>query len=116
MLLGDLVTTRKTCSPTMGYIAGIMSAAIWLEFTKAPPEKRWTEIYPDWLDKPVILIQLKKPHKGLSLSEYRKSLEEDVPNIPLEHAKILYKYLIPTTNFISCPIDDVEFISDFDDF
>ena len=106
--LGDKVCSKKTGLPAHGTVICISEAPLHCYINRVNPNNYpWTELYPDWIDKPVITIKLEEPQKVCSFEEY-KHQKYGVPS--RDEEKILYKYMVPLSDKFSYPEDDLELL------
>lgn len=85
----------------IGIIDSIIYNSLFNEKWQTEPAKRWNKLYPDWMQKPVVMFQFDKPQKVCSFEEY---CERDKRSV--EELKIEYEAL-PDVPIVQAPIDDV---------
>ena len=110
MKIGDKVMTKQIGMPTTGTICAMWTAETHCILHGVNPHtdrQSWTDVYPDWFNKNVIMIKLDTPHKPTSLAKYIKQSDSDMSEADL---KVLYKYTVPITSSVLNPEDDVEII------
>lgn len=106
--LGDKVCSKKTGLPAHGTIIGISEAELHCHINRINPTNYpWTELYPDWMDKPVITVKLEEPQKVCSFEEYK---HQGHPTPSRDEEKIIYKYMVPLSTRFSYPEDDLELL------
>lgn len=104
IILGGRVTSKKTGLPGVFKVCRI-SAGPFYCFTKGAYTKeealekfpRWTELYPNWPDNPIVDVLFPSPRKPCSLEEVINNggTKEDWDKLP-------------ETSFASYPIEDLE--------
>lgn len=110
MKIGDKVITKQTGLPASGTVVGIMIAPIY-SAKMGSDYTRWSELYPDWIDKEVVFVAFEKPQKPMTMQEYVESFSDEFrESVPSEHFEVLYKYNIPDAKFVAYPIDDLEIL------
>ena len=110
--LGDTVISKQTGLPMAGKVMGIMYADFYRALTRNQFKcsyERWTELYPLWEEKTIIMVLFSSPIKNLTFEEYikgyRKTVENDIADDELQ---VLYKYTVPETISAYYPEEDVE--------
>lgn len=107
MKIGDRVTSKKTGLPMTGTIVGVLMAPFYKSIAKIGDNSPWNILYPDWLTSEVYYVQFDSPQKGVSFEEFVHQ-----SNYPIEHAKILYEYMIPYALNAAYPKEDLELINE----
>lgn len=108
IILGSNATSKKTGAPGIFKVCRISSGPFYclnqgLYNKEEALERygRWTELYPDWPDKPVVDVIFPSPRKACTLEEVINAggTKEDWDNLPI-------------VNFASYPIEDLEAIDE----
>jgi hypothetical protein len=77
--LGSKVTSKKTGLPMTGYVVGIcmpimfgLMRGVCTQVELFDEYPRWTDLYPDWVNKPVYTVSFNSPMRTVNLEEYHK--------------------------------------------
>ncbi len=97
--LGSTVVNRQLGTPFTGVAVCVMTGEYWLNtndsrYREACP---WDAAYPDWREKPVVIVRLPKPIKAVRREELSPDLDYDT---------------IPTTLYVVQPLDDLAPLED----
>jgi len=112
--VGDRVISKKTGLPASGTIINVQYAKYYrFEFYRAgkpdPLETHqlWNELYPDWGENNVYIINMDEPMVPLTYEEYKKSWVQNNGETKDEIIRYAYNN-IPKQNFIVYPEEDLE--------
>ena len=67
----------------------------------------WENLYPGWENKPIVVVQFKKPQRSISMEEFiaQSKVQDGIDPTDLD---ILYQNSIPVIKYAYYPIDDLE--------
>ena len=109
MQIGDTVLTKSIGLPSTGKIVGMCTSEMFINYLSVllhfPIPSVWPERYPQWTEKEVAFVEFPKRQRITSFASYCRALSDEVP---VEDAKVLYKYGVPEVNLAMYPCDDLE--------
>lgn len=79
-----------------------------LKFCKQDPDTMWAKGYPDWKQKPVVLVYFETPQRSATLKEWIASGVDQ--GYDPEECEKNYEELCPITNQTAFPHDDLEVV------
>jgi len=113
--LGDRVVSKQTGNIAFGTVIAIFATGDdYCMITSGHPDEipHWTELYPMWIDEPVIILKFDTPQKGTSKEEIRASMLREMEMSPSEEL-IAYEYSrVPVVPCSAYPEADLELWSD----
>lgn len=108
-MLGKKVTSKRIGLPMFGRVVGVETGAYWMNKYSVKIEPIWDEPYPLWREGNICTVHLDKPQKALSYEEFVKVSEFlHGDKLPDNETKVLYKYSVTETMFITYPEADLE--------
>lgn len=112
--LGDQVVSKRTGYPGTGEVCGIVAAGLYHATTQKSLDSYgcWNDLYPDWIEKPIVYVRFEESRKTVTKEEFAKYLPEGLKQYDLD---TLYAFQVPVTNVIAYPIEDLELFDDNDD-
>lgn len=118
--IGQKITSRKTGLPAIGTVKAITDASWYMQGapdieTVLNTNANWSNLYPDWLDKPMYTIEFLSPQRNCSFEEFKNSIISKYQYIPspafqfLDDRLLMTQYnKIPLLNAVAYPEDDLE--------
>lgn len=108
--IGDKVKSRNPegSFQDQGFVVALFYADYFLQkFCKQDPTTMWAEKFPDWKQKPVVVVYFETPQKSATLKEWIKSgVDQGYDSQECEQSYIN----CPVTNQTAFPHDDLEVI------
>lgn len=112
--LGDRVYTKKTGILAPATIIAITHSERYnrMIISRELSTKLWSDLYPDWQSKPIVLLEFDKPQRSCTYEEYCQQ-NEKYPDWQSLHEdeKQFYYERSPVVYFVIAPIEDIEVIS-----
>lgn len=108
MNIGDRCVTKKTGNLSLATLIGVVDSRTYNQICYGYATA-WDDLYPDWRDKPIGIIEFDKPQKNITFEEFCNKYKEDESFQDLENKiKNYYYEKVPPTFFVSAPMDDLE--------
>jgi len=105
--IGDKVKSKNLEGPSQdeGSVVALFQPEYFVaKFCKQDPDETWSQNYPDWKQKPVVLAYFEKPQKSATLKEWIKAGSDEGFN--LQECEQSYDANCPVTNQTAFPHDD----------
>jgi hypothetical protein len=118
--IGQKITSKKTGLPAIGTVKAITDAAWYMQGapdieTVLNTNQSWSNLYPDWLDKPMYTIEFLQPQRNISFQEFKNAFANKYQYLPgfdlqsIDERLLLTQYnKIPLLNAVAYPEDDLE--------
>lgn len=107
MNVGDTVITKKLGPPIMGTIVAIMTYKVYIvQFGPLP--LYWSDVYPDYPDKPIVILELPSKTRVISYDEFVTLAKQKNPDATIPYKQ--YQELNKEYQHKSHPIDDLELL------
>lgn len=106
--IGDRVRSLTTEMEHVGVVDAIFSGKYFLHGRDRLGFEKWNELYPGWLDRPILIVKLDTPQRTLSLQEFTDWVRKHEYDMTPEQIEQYYLSEVGYQYHVGVPVEVAE--------